>query len=317
MRALVSGGAGFIGSNLVDRLLAEGHVVDVVDNLSTGTMLNLHDARTSGGAFSFQHLDICTTEIIDVIVRRRPEVIFHLANSNTASSSIARPGEDAMTTLLGSLQVLAGALAASVEKVVVALRAADFYGVLDVGERGITESQRGEIASPHGASSRALLDYLALYRERDGLDFALLLVGEVYGPREHAGRTGSVRTLVDQLRAGAPGTVPGDGRSTRDFIFVDDVVDALSRAAAAGSGRSYNIGTGTKTSFLHLRELVAAALGVEQPVLFSEWPDGEVQDSVLSSDLAASLLGWQSWTDLDDGIAQVIAASLDDVGGPR
>lgn len=315
MRALVTGGAGFVGSSLVDRLLAEGHAVDVVDDLSTGTMLNLHDARASGGALSFQHLDICTSEVIDVIVRRRPDVIFHLANSNTASSSIARPIDDANVTLLGSLQVLAGALAASVTKVVVALRAADFYGSLERVGSGITEDQRGDLCSAHGASSRALLDYLALYRERDGIDFAALLVSEVYGPRERSGRTGAVRTFVEQLRAGAPGTIPGDGRSFRDFVFVDDVVDALSRAATVGSGRAYNIGTGEPTSLLDLRELIAGVLDVERPAAFGDWPEGEVHESVLDVDAAATLLGWESWTELGDGVDQVIAASMNQAAG--
>jgi UDP-glucose 4-epimerase len=315
VRALVTGGAGFVGSSLVDRLLAEGHVVDVVDDLSTGTMLNLHDARSSGGALSFQHLDICTSEVIDVIVRRRPDVIFHLANSNTASSSIARPIDDANVTLLGSLQVLAGALAASVTKVVVALRAADFYGSFERVGTGITEDQRGDLCSAHGASSRALLDYLALYRERDGIDFAALLVSEVYGPRERSGRTGAVRTFVEQLRAGAPGTIPGDGRSFRDFVFVDDVVDALSRAATVGSGRAYNIGTGEPTSLSDLRELIAGVLDVERPAAFGDWPEGEVHESVLDVDAAATLLGWESWTELSDGVDQVIAASINQAAG--
>jgi UDP-glucose 4-epimerase len=311
VRALVTGGAGFIGSNLVDRLLAEGHAVDVVDDLSTGTMLNLQDARTSGGALSFQHLDICTNEVIDVIVRRRPDVIFHLANSHTASSSIARLSADALVTVLGSLQVLAGALAASVTKVVVALRAADVYGSFERIDVGITEDQRGELCSAHGASSRALLDYLGLYRERDGLDYAALLIGEAYGPREHSGRTGAVRSFIDQLRGGAPGTVPGDGRSFRDFVFVDDVVDALSRAATSGSGRAYNVGTGVATSLLDLRAVVADQLGIDRPAVFGEWPDGEVHESVLDVTSASALLGWEPRTELGDGIAQVIAQSSD------
>ena len=306
MRALVTGGAGFIGSNLVDRLLAEGHVVDVVDDLSTGTMLNLKDARASGGALSFQHLDTCTNEVIDVIVKRRPDVIFHLANSHSASSSITRPSADAMVTVLGSLQVLTGAVAASVTKVVMALSAADVYGSFERVDVGVTEAQRGELSSPHGASSRALLDYLGLYRERNGLDYAALLIGEVYGPREHSGRTGTVRTFIDQLQGGAPGTVPGDGRSFRDFVFVDDVVDALSRAATVGSGRAYNVGSGVSTSLLDLREMIASQLGIKAPAAFGEWPDGEVHESRLDVTAASVFLGWEPWTELRDGIAQVI-----------
>jgi UDP-glucose 4-epimerase len=278
-------------------------------------MLNLHDARTSGGALSFQHLDICTTEVVDVAVRRRPDVIFHLANSTTASSSIARPSEDVTVTLLGTLQVLAGALAASVTKVVVAIRAADFYGAFARGGKATTEDQRGQLCSPHGASSRALLDYLAFYRERDGIDFAALLIGEVYGPREHSGRTGAVRTFIDQLRAGAPGTIPGDGRSIRDFIFIDDVVDALSRAATNGSGRAYNVGTGVGTSLSDLRALIAEQLGIDRPAIFGDWPEGEVHESVLDAHAASALLGWEAWTGLRDGIDQVIAASMDDEAG--
>lgn len=312
MRALVTGGAGFVGSALVDRLLAEGQSVDVVDDLSTGTMLNLRDARTSGGAMSFQHLDICTSEIVDVVVRKRPDLIFHLGNSMTASSSVARPSEDAAVTLLGTLQVLAAAAAASVTKVVVALRAPDFYGALPDLRAGVTEGERGELVSPHGASSRAVVDYLRLYREREGIDFAALLVGEVYGPRERSGRTGAVRTLLDQLRSGGGGTLPGDGSARRDFVFVDDVVDALSRAATTGSGALCNVGSGVATSLAEVRALVADQLEIDRAPTFGEWPDGEVQESLLAVGHAREVLGWAPWTSLDDGVAQLIEAVVRD-----
>jgi UDP-glucose 4-epimerase len=314
MRALVTGGAGFVGSSLVDRLLAEGHSVDVIDDLSTGTMSNLHDARASGGALSFQRLDICSSEVIDVIVRRRPDVIFHLGNSATATSSIERPHDEATVTILGTLQLLEGAVAASVTKVVVALRAADFYGEFARRDARVTEEQRGALCSPLGASSRALLDYLALYKEREGLDFAALLIGEVYGPRERSGRIGAVATLVEQLRNGAAGTVPGDGRSSRDLVFVDDVVDALSRAATMGPSSVSNIGTGVATALQALRDLIASELGLALPAIHGEWPEGEVHACVLDISAAIASLGWAPWTELRDGIVSLLDQSGSDRG---
>lgn len=295
---------------LVDRLLAEGHMVDVVDDLSSGTMLNLQEARSSAGAMSFQHLDVCTSEIVDVVVRRRPDVIFHLANSMTATSSVARPTEDAVITLLGTLQVLSAASAGSVRKVVVALGAADFYGELPARKGGAVETDRGQLLSPHGASTRAVVDYLQLYRERDGVDFAALLLGEVYGPRAASGRTGAVRTLLDQVRAGGGGTLPGDGGARRDFVFVDDVVDAFSRAAMVGSGAICNIGSGVATSLSSLRSAIASQVAADAVPVFGSWSDGEVQSSVLNVTRALELLSWEPWTTLDDGLAQLLDSVL-------
>src|SRR5580658_9226327 len=166
MKAMVTGGAGFIGSNLVDRLLAEGHAVDVVDDLSTGTLANLAAARTGRAhELTFHQLDVRSGELVEMIARRRPEVIFHLAAQADVRVSVKRPVFDADVNILGTLRVLEGARALDSARVVFAASGGTLYGEIDPVDLPVRESHPQRPLSPYGVSKKSALDYLVAYRE--------------------------------------------------------------------------------------------------------------------------------------------------------
>ena len=312
MRALVTGGAGFIGSTLVDRLLAEGHVVDVVDDLSSGSLANLAEARRQQKAFSFTQLDMRDPALLELLALRRPEVVFHLAAQSSVSVSVDRPLFDAEVNVLGGLRVLEGARAAGVRKVVFAASGGSLYEDLAPGLPPSTERAAQSPRSPYGVAKRALLDYLSCYRELYGLEYSALALANVYGPRQDpTGESGVVAIFVARLLAGETCVISGDGSQTRDFVYVDDVVDAFSRAAGRGSGLVLNIGTGVETSIRRLHELLARLLQRDAAAGRGPARFGETRRSVLDPARAAVHLGWRPFTSLEEGLAQVIDAARD------
>jgi UDP-glucose 4-epimerase len=248
VKALVTGGAGFIGSTLTDRLLVEGWDVDVLDDLSTGSLANLSDARASAtGHFSFHRLDIRSAAVTDLIAHRRPDVIFHLAAQADVRVSVARPVFDAEVNILGTLNVCQGALAAGTKKIVFASSGGTIYGTPE--HLPVREGHPQRPESPYGVAKKAAGDYLHYYREIHGLEYTALAFANVYGPRQDPhGEAGVVAIFAGMLLAKQRATIFGDGNQTRDFVFVDDVVDALVRAADRGTGLVINIGTGVETS---------------------------------------------------------------------
>jgi len=304
-RALVTGGAGFIGSTLVDRLLAEGHSVDVVDNLSTGSLANLADARTVGN-FQFHQLDVRSPDLVDLMGRRKPEVVFHLAAQADVRVSVADPVLDADINILGSLRTLEGARAAGARKVVFASSGGTIYG--DADKLPVKESAPQRPLSPYGVAKKAVGDYLFAYREVHGLEYTALALSNVYGPRQDPhGEAGVIAIFAGRLLAGEPCLIYGDGKQTRDFVYVDDVVDAFSRAAERGSGLICNIGTGTETSVNELYAAMARNAGVKQAPIYAPARSGELQRNCLDPSRAGIHLGWKPWTDIDKGTAAVIA----------
>jgi len=306
MRALVTGGAGFIGSTLVDRLLAEGHAVDVVDDLSTGTLANLAESRaTPGYELSFHKLDIREPAVSDLVAHRRPEVIFHLAAQADVRVSVERPAFDAEVNVIGTLNVLEGARAARTRKVVFAASGGTLYG--EPEKLPVPESHPQRPLSPYGVSKKAACDYLAAYRELHGIEYTALALANVYGPRQDPhGEAGVVAIFAGRLLAGQPCTVFGDGTQTRDFVYVDDVVDAFARAASKGSGLLMNIGTGVETPVNLLYDTMAAAAGVTAPPVPAPARVGELARSSLDPARAAIHLGWKSWTSLSEGTGEVL-----------
>ncbi len=306
MKALVTGGAGFIGSNLVDRLIAEGHTVDVVDDLSTGALANLASARASGShKLSFQRLDIREPAVVDLIHRREPEVVFHLAAQADVRVSVERPAFDAEVNIIGSINVLEGARLAGTRKIVFASSGGTIYG--EPEKLPVPESAPQRPLSPYGAAKKAVADYLGAYRELHGLEFTALALSNVYGPRQDPfGEAGVVAIFAGKLLAGERCTIFGDGEQTRDFVFVDDVVDAFSRAGTKGSGLLMNIGTGVETSVNHLYRTMAANAGVVTDPEYAPGRPGELARSSLDPGRAAIHLGWKPWTSLEDGTSAVL-----------
>ena len=308
MRALVTGGAGFIGSNLVDRLLAEGHSVDVVDNLASGSLGNLADARRAAArSLTFHNLDIRAPELVALAERHKPEVIFHLAAQMDVRVSVAKPLFDAEVNILGSLNVLEAARAAGTRKVVFASSGGTIYGDVDPRDLPIKESHAQTPLSPYGVAKKVVTDYLTAYRELHQLEFTSLALANVYGPRQNPhGEAGVVSIFTGRLLAGQPCTIFGAGEDTRDYVYVDDVVDAFVRAGTKGGGLLLNVGTGRETSVNALYETIARAVGVSTPPVHAPARPGELARSAVDPSRAEIHLGWQPWTTLEAGIGAVV-----------
>lgn len=291
---LVVGGAGFIGSHLVDRLLAEGHAVDVVDDLTTGSLANLAEARAAAvdGAFKFHNLDAAAGPLRELAAMRRPDVVFHLA--------ALAPGADAGPAALATtLAVLDAARDAGVGKVVAALPASALYGDVSPRDLPLKEDRGFTPATVTGVVARAIADLLDVYRSAYAVEFTALALANVYGPRQRP-RDGVVPAFVAAAADGDAPTFHGDGRQTRDFLFIDDAVDAFVRAAQRGSGLVVNVGTGVQTSIRDLWEKIGGA-GRAAPVT-AAGRAGDVPRSSLSAVRARIHLAWEPWTTLDQGL---------------
>jgi UDP-glucose 4-epimerase len=308
VRALVTGGAGFIGSTLVDRLLAEGHEVDVLDDLSAGSLANLADARADRThRMTFHQIDVRHPSVVDVVAHRAPEIVFHLAGQADVSDSVTRPRHDAETNVIGTVNVLEGARRAGTRKIVAALSGGALYGEVRPRNLPAKESQTLAALSPHALSSRVAFEYLRLYRRLHDVEFTALALANVYGPRQDPDRgAGVIAVFAARLLAGEPCTVHGDGEQTRDFVFVDDVVDAFVRAADRGDGLLINVGTGVETSMNDLYAAMSAAIGDKRPPHGAAARPGDVQRSALDPARAAMQLGWAPWTPLVEGTARVV-----------
>ena len=302
MRAVVTGGAGFIGSTLVDRLLAEGHSVTVIDNLATGRLSNLEGARSTGDRFSMIELDVRSPEIPDAIAAAAPEVVFHLAAQADVRVSVERPIFDADVNVIGGLNVIEAARAAGARKVVVASSGGTIYGDPAPESLPVDESHSQHPISPYGVAKKVIDDYLHAFRFLHGLSYTSLALANVYGPRQDPhGEAGVVAIFAGRLLSGEGCRIFGDGEQTRDFVFVNDVVDAFVRAADRGDGVLCNIGTGVETSVNHLYRAMADAAGVADGPVYAPARTGELQRSALDPTRAATELGWRPTTSLIDG----------------
>jgi UDP-glucose 4-epimerase len=307
LRVLVTGGAGFIGAGLVERLLAEGEEVDVIDDLSTGSLANLGPARANAsGRLSFHRLDIRHPGLADLVRQRQPEMIFHLAAQADVRVSVENPAFDAEVNILGSLHVCQAARAAGTRKVVFAGSGGTLYGIPEA--LPVAESHSRRPVSPYGVAKKAVGDYLHYYREIHGLDYTVLALANVYGPRQDPhGEAGVVAIFAGKLLAGEVPTIFGDGEQTRDFVFVDDVVDAFARARHGGSGLLANVGTGAETSVNELFAAMARLTGSTEPPTYSPARPGELARSALDPTLLGEELGWKPAYTLEDGLARTLA----------
>ena len=306
MRVLVTGGAGFIGSTLVDRLLAEGCDVDVVDDLSTGTLGNLAAARGQREKrLTFQRLDVRSGAVTELIRHRKPEVVYHLAAQASVIVSVEQPALDAEVNILGSLNVIQGAAAAGARKVVFAASGGTLYGVPE--SIPTREGHPQNPLSPYGVSKKSVIDYLHYYREVQGLEYTALALANVYGPRQDPhGEAGVIAIFSAKLLAGERPTIFGDGEQTRDFVFVDDACDAFVRAGEKAGGLTVNIGTGIETSVQQLFDAMARTTGFAEPARYAPPRAGELRRSALDPGRAGIHLGWKPWTSLEAGAARTV-----------
>jgi UDP-glucose 4-epimerase len=252
-------------------------------------------------------MDIGSEELASLMARSRPEVVFHLAAQADVRVSVARPAFDAQVNIVGSINVLEAARAAGAAKVVFASSGGTIYGVPDPADLPIKESCPQLPVSPYGVAKKAVFDYLRTYRELHNLEFTALAMANVFGPRQDPnGEAGVVAIFAGQLVRGLPATIYGDGSQTRDFVYVDDVVDAFARAAKRGGGLLLNIGTGVETSVKELYDAMAAGAGVDSPPVFAPLRSGELDRNVLDPGRAAIHLGWKPWTTVPEGARAVL-----------
>jgi UDP-glucose 4-epimerase len=304
-KAVVTGGAGFIGSNLVQRLVDEGVEVLVIDDLSSGMLSRLAPARERG-KIHFHQMDIRAPELRDVIVGFTPPVIFHLAAQIDVRSSVVDPAGDAQINIIGTVNLLQAARDAAVERVVFASSGGATFGDTDQIPTNETVPRRPD--SPYGVSKKVVDDYFDYYRRAHGVDYVSLGFSNVYGPgQDPYGEAGVVSIFAGNLLTGRLSTIYGDGKQTRDYVFVEDVTDALWRAALQGGGRYLNIGTGIETTVTDLYEKMAAIVGSDLEPQHAAPRPGEQLRSCLDPSEAARDLGWEPWTSLDEGLAASIA----------
>ena len=306
MRAFVTGGAGFIGSNLVDALVERGDHVEVLDDLSTGSTANLEGAIARGAVL--HEADIRDGErLAGLVAAAAPDVIFHLAAQIDVRRAVADPGFDAQVNVGGTINVLEAARRAGVRRVVNSSTGGAIYG--DAGTIPTPEDHLAAPMAPYGQSKLAAEGYLGLYGRLYGLSAASLRYANVYGPRQDPhGEGGVVAIFCGKLAEGGTPVAFGDGRQTRDFIYVGDVVSANLAAAQSDWAGACNVGTGTETSVV---ELAAAlrALGNGVPFELSYAParTGEIVRSAVDPALAREVLGWRAEVALPEGLERTLA----------
>ncbi len=307
MRALVTGGAGFIGSNLVDALLARGDEVTVVDDLSTGRRVNLDGALAAGAELA--ELDIREAAALsERVAAARPEVIFHLAAQIDVRRSIDDPAFDAAVNVGGTANLAEAARAAGCSRIVFISTGGAIYGEGEGQQLPLDESAPIAPLSPYGQSKFAAEGYLALYERLYGLSAISLRLGNVYGPRQDPlGEAGVIAIFCGRLLGGERPTVYGDGRQTRDYVYVADVVAAALAAADSEARGPINIGSGIETDVLELAARLGALGGAEgfEPELAPP-RTGEVQRISLDPGRAESELGWRAETGLDEGLKRTL-----------
>lgn len=295
-KIMICGGAGFIGSYLVDRLMAEGHEIDVVDDLSSGSLTNLAEARNASGRFKFQNISILSSEFAELVALRRPSIIVNLAVFSPSQGHLS----GAMNALQSTVAVLEAARLAGVSKVITGIPAALLYGEVTARDLPIKEGHLNDARTSEEVLARAAADVHGVYRDRHGVEFTVLAMANVYGARQRA-EDGVVASFADALANGRAPIMHGNGKQVRDFVHVDDTVDAIARSFDRAGGLVINVGTGVATSIIDLWSLMG---GVASPVprTSSARPNDVVRLS-LSPVRARIQLGWSPFTPLAEGLS--------------
>jgi UDP-glucose 4-epimerase len=304
MKTLVTGGAGFIGSNLVDALVARGDEVAVIDDISTGRRENLDQAISNGAELI--ELDVRDAQAVSAAVERTsPEVIFHLAAQIDVRKSVADPANDSRTNVEGTINVLGAAQAHGVGRVINTSTGGAIYGEGQI----IPAPEDHPVApeSPYGLSKFCAESYCALFTRLHGLSTISLRYGNVYGPRQDPlGEAGVIAIFCGKLLEGGRPTIFGDGKQTRDYVYVGDVVDANLRAAEIDATGSYNVGRGVQTSVLDIVEALAAHSNNGFEADHAPARSGEVQHIALDPSRTRAELGWEAQVDLEQGLARTL-----------
>ena len=302
MNILVTGGAGFIGSHVVDGCLAAGHDVSVIDDLSTGKRANL-DARAR-----LHVVDLCDQAAVEhVIAQERPEVICHLAAKANVRESMVEPILYARVNIIGSLVLLEAARKHGVRKVVYASTGGAVYGEPEY--LPVDEAHPIKPVDPYGASKHHVEHYLYIYRLHFGVDYTILRFPNVYGPRQDPfGEAGVVAIWTERMLNDKEAVINGSGDQERDFCYVGDIARANVLALTRGSGEIYNLGTGIGTSINRVYASLKKATGYQRPEIHGSAKQGEVWRTYLKVDKAREGLGWCAEVPLDEGLTRTVAS---------
>jgi len=300
MRVLVTGGAGFIGSHVADKMIAQGHEVTIVDNLSTGRPRNIP------GRAEFHELDIRDEALGDVFASFNPEIVSHHAAQMDVRKSVTDPAYDANVNILGTLNLLECCRRYGTRKVLYAGTGGAMFG--EAKYLPVDEAHPVNPISPYGITKHTVEHYLGAYQTNFGLDFTVLRYPNVYGPRQDPnGEAGVVAIFSVQLLRGKRPRIFGDGGKTRDYCYVEDIVEASMLALENGSGGIYNLGRAVEVSDQEIFQAVRDAVGVDTQPTYAPKRPGEVERIALDATAAREALGWQWKTTLTAGVAKAVA----------
>lgn len=294
---LVTGGAGFIGSHLVDSLVELGNEVVIIDNLSAGIKGNINPKAI------FYNIDILDPKISEIFNKVRPDAVFHFAAQVDVRKSIINPTESAKINILGSLNVLENCKKFGVKKIIFASSGGAIYG--DTAVIPTPEDYLPMPVSPYGVEKLAVEQYLDYYKREHSLDYLALRFSNVYGPRQNSnGEAGVVAIFCAKFLAGAQPIINGNGKQTRDFIFVGDLVDAIILGVQKNITGVFNIGTGIETSINDMFDKLNKLFGSENKSVYVHNVIGEQKRSCLDCNKAAKIIKWKPQYNLDKGLKE-------------
>lgn len=296
MKILVTGGAGFIGSHVVDKYIGEGHEVAVVDNLSTGFRENINPKAR------FYETNICDANAIeDIFQRERPAVVNHHAAQMDVRHSVNDPVFDATTNILGSLNLILASVKHQVRKFIYISTGGAIYG--EPKYLPVDENHGVNPESQYGVSKHSVEHYLYLYWRQSDLTYTILRYPNVYGPRQNPkGEAGVIAIFIGKMLEGVTPTIFGNGEQIRDYVHVNDIVRANSLALAKGDGEIYNIGSGTGTTVNELYRLLSSILSFRSAPTYAPPRTGELQRIYLDAQKAKQRLGWAAQTSIEEGL---------------
>ncbi len=301
LKILVTGGAGFIGSNIADAFIQEGHSVSIIDNLSSGSRKNINPRA------KFFKADITDKRrVADIFKKGRFDVVDHHAAQIDVRRSVEDPGNDARMNILGSLNLLDNCRRTGVNKFIFASSGGTIYG--ECGKKAPDETFTGNPLSPYGIAKFTVEFYMKFYAQIFGLKYTILRYANVYGPRQDPhGEAGVVAIFSQRMLKGEPIKIFGDGKQTRDYVFVGDVVRANCAALTRGDNDTFNVGTGKLTSVNELAKRMASLSGYTLKPNYMPARAGELLKSFLNARKAGRVLGWKQKVKLDQGLEETIS----------